>query len=148
MRSLRINADRLQNNIRELGMFGLNEETRGLDRTTFTEAELAARQWLKSKLLALQLKVRVDEAANIWATRRGAGQGMHPESRMLWNIQRFPEIQRFQEIWLEWRVQILQEIPQLPVASAFPAEHIAAFPSSHSAHISIRSRTAVNMTVR
>lgn len=75
MRSLRINADRLQNNIRELGMFGLNEETGGLDRTTFTEAELAARQWLKSKLLALQLKVRVDEAANIWATRRGAGQG-------------------------------------------------------------------------
>ncbi|MEK3687452.1 Zn-dependent hydrolase [Paenibacillus sp. FSL R10-2736] len=75
MRALRINAERLQNNIRELAMFGLNEQTGGLDRTTFTEAELAARQWLKSKLLDLQLRVRVDEAANIWATRRGAGQG-------------------------------------------------------------------------
>ncbi|AIQ27834.1 allantoate amidohydrolase [Paenibacillus sp. FSL P4-0081] len=75
MRALRINAERLQNNIRELAKFGLNEQTGGLDRTTFTEAELAARQWLKSKLLDLQLRVRVDEAANIWATRRGTGQG-------------------------------------------------------------------------
>lgn len=75
MRALRINAERLQNNIRELAMFGLNEQTGGLDRTTFTEAELAARQWLKSKLVDLQLTVKVDEAANIWATRRGAGQG-------------------------------------------------------------------------
>lgn len=65
MRSLRINAERLQNNIRELAKFGLNVQTGGLDRTTFTEAELAARQWLKSKLLDLQLRVRVDEAANI-----------------------------------------------------------------------------------
>ncbi|WP_245648052.1 Zn-dependent hydrolase [Paenibacillus borealis] len=79
MRALRINAERLQNNIRELAMFGLNEQTGGLDRTTFTEAELAARQWLKSKLLNLQLTVRVDEAANIWATRRGAGEGTASE---------------------------------------------------------------------
>ena len=74
MRSLRINADRLQNNIKELASFGLNEVTGGLDRTTFTPAELAARQWLKGKLRELRLEVRVDEAANIWATRSGSGE--------------------------------------------------------------------------
>lgn len=73
MRSLRMNADRLQSHIRELASFGLNEDTQGLDRTTFTPAELAARQWLKGKLRDLQLTVRVDEAANIWAVRGGGG---------------------------------------------------------------------------
>lgn len=70
---LRINASRLQCNIRELGMFGLNEATGGLDRTTFTAAELAAREWLKAELRRLHLTVRVDAAANIWAVRSGAG---------------------------------------------------------------------------
>ncbi|WNS41203.1 Zn-dependent hydrolase [Paenibacillus sp. MMS20-IR301] len=77
---LRINAERLQHNIRELGMFGLNEATGGLDRTTFTPAELAAREWLKGKLLELELAVRVDEAANIWAVRSGVERADPPEA--------------------------------------------------------------------
>ncbi|KWX75160.1 allantoate amidohydrolase [Paenibacillus jilunlii] len=75
---LRINASRLQSNIRELAIFGLNQATGGLDRTTFTPAELAAREWLKAELLRLNLAVRVDAAANIWAVRSGAG-GRSPD---------------------------------------------------------------------
>lgn len=78
MNTLRINAVRLQNNIRDLALFGLNEATGGLDRTTFTAAELAARDWLRHKLLHLQLQVRVDEAANIWALRNGDAETVLP----------------------------------------------------------------------
>lgn len=65
-----INAKRLEEMIYELGQFGLNEKG-GLDRTTFTKPELAARDWLKEKLEKLHLTIKVDPAANIWATRKG-----------------------------------------------------------------------------
>lgn len=65
-----VNPKRLQASIWELGKIGLNEKG-GLDRTTFTEAELAARNWLKRELKKVHLQVRVDEAANIWAKRNG-----------------------------------------------------------------------------
>lgn len=67
---MKINIQRLQNNIEELGKIGLNEHG-GLDRTTFTDAELTARKWLCKKLKDQQLDVRLDEAANIWARRPG-----------------------------------------------------------------------------
>lgn len=70
MNTLRINAARLQDKIRLLSAFGINDAG-GLDRTTFTPAELAAREWLKNQLRQLRLSVRVDEAANIWAVRNG-----------------------------------------------------------------------------
>lgn len=76
LNELRINASRLQNKIGALARFGLNEATGGLDRTTFTAAELAAREWLEDELLQLQLEVRVDEAANIWARRAGAADNL------------------------------------------------------------------------
>ncbi|MRN51632.1 Zn-dependent hydrolase [Paenibacillus monticola] len=78
MNTLRINAERLQNNIRDLAMFGLNEVTGGLERTTFTAAELSAREWLRDKLHHLQLQVRVDEAANVWAFRSGDSEAALP----------------------------------------------------------------------
>lgn len=76
MKVLRIDAARLEKDIRELGRIGLNGQG-GLDRTTFTPPELAARDWLKAKLAELGLDVRVDEAANIWAVRPG-GDGKLP----------------------------------------------------------------------
>lgn len=72
VKELRINAVRLQKNIEALARFGLNGATGGLDRTTFTAAELAAREWLEDQLFRLQLEVRVDEAANIWGRRSGS----------------------------------------------------------------------------
>ncbi len=70
MTKYRINAKRLRLAIEELANFGQNDKG-GLDRTTFTEAELAARNWLKKTLKKINLDVRVDEAANIWAKREG-----------------------------------------------------------------------------
>lgn len=75
MKTLTINAARLAKTIQELGKIGMNGQG-GLDRTTFTAAELEARDWVKAKLTDLGLDVRVDEAANIWAVRRGEVGGL------------------------------------------------------------------------
>ena len=65
--TLRINIHRLQSNIEELGSIGRNE-TNGLDRVTFNEFDLEAREWFKHQLTTLQLPFKVDAAANIWTT--------------------------------------------------------------------------------
>ena len=65
--TLRINIKRLQANIEELGKIGRNE-TNGLDRITFNEFDLEAREWFKHQLTSLQLPYKVDAAANIWTT--------------------------------------------------------------------------------
>ncbi|MED4054572.1 Zn-dependent hydrolase [Niallia taxi] len=70
-RKLSINIARLKTDIEELGEFGKNNKG-GLDRTTFISSELAAREWLKSRLEHSNLVVKVDEAANIWGKRKGA----------------------------------------------------------------------------
>ncbi|NUU60124.1 Zn-dependent hydrolase [Paenibacillus agri] len=70
LKQLRINSKRLEESIHELAEFGLNENG-GMDRTTFTPDELAARDWLKDQLEQLALELRVDQAANIWAKRPG-----------------------------------------------------------------------------
>ncbi|RCW42231.1 Zn-dependent hydrolase [Paenibacillus prosopidis] len=69
-KQLRVNTARLEQSIHALAMFGRNEHG-GLDRTTFTPAELAARDWLKDQLARIALEIRVDQAANIWAVRKG-----------------------------------------------------------------------------
>ncbi|MFS0785138.1 M20 family metallo-hydrolase [Shouchella sp. 1P09AA] len=71
--TIKINRARLEASIHELGQFGINKDG-GLDRTTFTEAELQARNWLKQQLDQLSLNVYTDEAANIWAKRSGKHQ--------------------------------------------------------------------------
>lgn len=68
---IKINMDRLVSNLQTLGKIGLNESG-GLDRTAFTDAELQARNWLFEKLNAINLTVKVDEIANIWAKREGS----------------------------------------------------------------------------
>lgn len=72
---LRIQPDRLQQSIEKLASFGRNEQG-GLDRTTFTPAELEARDWLKQELKSLRLNVVVDQAANIWGKRPGSECGL------------------------------------------------------------------------
>lgn len=67
---LQIQPDRLERQLQELGQFGRNERG-GLDRSTFTQAELEAREWLKNQLRELGLNVKIDTAANIWAKREG-----------------------------------------------------------------------------
>ncbi|MGG3640215.1 Zn-dependent hydrolase [Bacillus gobiensis] len=72
---LRIQPDRLHKSIEKLASFGRNE-LGGLDRTTFTPAELEARDWLKQELQSLGLDVVVDQAANIWGKRPGSESGL------------------------------------------------------------------------
>lgn len=60
----------MQRKIEELSQFGKNEKG-GLDRTTFTAAELAARKWLQTQCVSLGLDSKCDPAANIWAFRNG-----------------------------------------------------------------------------
>ncbi len=74
-KTLRVNAARIQARIQELGEIGRNAGG-GMDRTTFTPAELEARDWLQDRLRELKLDVRVDEAANIWARREGMDGGL------------------------------------------------------------------------
>ncbi|WP_077211941.1 Zn-dependent hydrolase [Bacillus dakarensis] len=71
----RVDPKRIQQRLEELGRYGRNEQG-GIDRTTFTKAELAARYWLRHELVALHLDVRIDEAANIWARRKGRDESL------------------------------------------------------------------------
>ncbi|GAF19593.1 LOW QUALITY PROTEIN: N-carbamoyl-L-amino acid hydrolase [Bacillus sp. JCM 19046] len=73
---LRINRKRLEQSIHTLGAIGVNEHG-GLDRTTFTDAELAARDWLKKELERTELALYVDEAANIWGRREAESDKKH-----------------------------------------------------------------------
>lgn len=68
---LTVNSKRIENYLSELGQIGRNSNG-GIDRITFTESELNARSWLKTKLVELGLETIVDEAANIWGKRRGS----------------------------------------------------------------------------
>ncbi|WP_080831710.1 Zn-dependent hydrolase [Cohnella massiliensis] len=70
MMELQVDPRRIARRIEELGRIGRNAEG-GMDRTTFTPAELEAREWLKARLRELGLAVRVDAAANVWARREG-----------------------------------------------------------------------------
>jgi N-carbamoyl-L-amino-acid hydrolase len=72
---LQIQSHRLQNSSEKLASFGKNKQG-GLDRTTFTPAELEARDWLKHELQSLNLEVKVDQAANIWGKRPGRESGL------------------------------------------------------------------------
>lgn len=70
VKKLSVNKQRIEAKLFALGKIGRNENG-GLDRTTFTPAEIEARNWLKKELNRLHLTVHVDQAANIWAKREG-----------------------------------------------------------------------------
>lgn len=67
---LSVNKQRIEQKLFALGEIGRNANG-GMDRTTFTPAEMEARNWLKQELHSLNLAVHVDEAANIWGRREG-----------------------------------------------------------------------------
>jgi len=57
--------------LRELAR--LTSDENGAQRVAFTKTWVATRAWLRGKLEALPVEVHVDEAGNLWATLRGAG---------------------------------------------------------------------------
>lgn len=69
--NITINRDRIENNLKQLSLFGINENG-GIDRSIGSDADKNARKWLISKLdKELDYKVNIDPIANIWATVNG-----------------------------------------------------------------------------
>lgn len=69
---IKINKDRIQRNLKELSLFGINESG-GIDRSIGSDADKNARKWLINKLeKELEGKVNIDPIANIWATIHGS----------------------------------------------------------------------------
>jgi N-carbamoyl-L-amino-acid hydrolase len=62
---VKINTDRLKQNLEELAGFGALE-TGGIARASFSRADLAARRWLVEKINAAGLSATRDAAGNIW----------------------------------------------------------------------------------
>ncbi len=67
-----INLTRFQEHLRELSGIGRHEEDGGLYRMAFTEADMMGKEWLKEKMEAAGLEVRVDGAGNAIGLWRGA----------------------------------------------------------------------------
>ena len=61
--TLHVDADRLRADFEALSAFGATDDG-GLERTTFSEAHLAARAWFLERGRAAGLETRVDSAAN------------------------------------------------------------------------------------
>lgn len=69
---VRINLERLQSNLEELGRIG-RDPRGGVSRPSFSKADLEARVWLKKKIEAAGLAFRLDGAGNIFGQLGGDG---------------------------------------------------------------------------
>ncbi len=67
-----INLARLRDNLEALGRFG-RREGGGLTRPSFGEADRRARDWLTARMKEAGLRVRLDEAGNLWGRIEGDG---------------------------------------------------------------------------
>jgi len=70
--SLRINRERLQQNLHALSRIGLSAEDHGIYRMAFTDAEMEGKQWLEDRLTEAGLESWRDGAANVWGRLSGA----------------------------------------------------------------------------
>jgi N-carbamoyl-L-amino-acid hydrolase len=64
--SLAVNADRLRDDLETLGKIGRTPGA-GLTRTSFSDADMQAREWYQASCRAAGLNVRVDAAGNMFA---------------------------------------------------------------------------------
>jgi N-carbamoyl-L-amino-acid hydrolase len=69
---MRINLDRLKNDIVELGQIG-RDSRGGISRPSFSKADLEARDWLKDRIESAGLQLRQDGAGNIFGRLEGSG---------------------------------------------------------------------------
>lgn len=61
----RLDIDRVERDITAISQFGFNEDDRGVYRQGFSEADMAARQWLREQFDALGMTHRIDGAGNV-----------------------------------------------------------------------------------
>lgn len=64
-KDLRININRLKNDLLTLGNIGLNPETGGVTRQGFTAIDFEGRHWLQKQYEAIGLSSRIDQAGNV-----------------------------------------------------------------------------------
>lgn len=76
---LKVNEDRLENRIMELAQFGIQENGE-TERVAFSDADIAAQQWVVSQLKGMGLATYIDDAGNIVATRFGTDRDKKPIS--------------------------------------------------------------------
>jgi N-carbamoyl-L-amino-acid hydrolase len=75
----KVNQDRLEKRIFELAEFGLQENGE-TERVAFSDADVAAQQWVIQRLNELGLEVHIDFAGNIIAKRPGKKSSLKPIS--------------------------------------------------------------------
>lgn len=73
----RVDADRLNRWLSELGAFGRNADG-GIDRVAYSDADLQAREWVSGVLREAGLNVRIDAAANLLGRREGSSSELPP----------------------------------------------------------------------
>ena len=80
---IRINPDRLKNDITELSQIG-RDKNGGISRPSFSKPDLETRDWLKNRIEDAGLIVRQDGAGNIFGRIEGEGKtvmaGSHLDS--------------------------------------------------------------------
>jgi len=74
-----VNQDRLEKRIIELAQFGIQENGE-TERVAFSDADIAAQQWVIKSLKNLGLEVHVDFAGNIIGKRKGKNASLKPIS--------------------------------------------------------------------
>ncbi|OCC22969.1 Zn-dependent hydrolase [Croceicoccus estronivorus] len=60
-----VNIERIEHDITAISKFGFNEEDRGVYRQGFSEADMAARQWLRDQFETLGMVHEIDGAGNV-----------------------------------------------------------------------------------
>ncbi len=74
---LTVNQDRLENRIKELAQFGIQENGE-TERVAFSDADIAAQQWVVSQLKGMGLATSIDYVGNIVAKRYGTDKNAKP----------------------------------------------------------------------
>ena len=75
--SYQVNIDRLTENFNKLKSFS-DPNTKGNQRVAFSDYNVEALQWLKSKLTSMGHEVNIDYAGNLVAKRKGTDNTLHP----------------------------------------------------------------------
>ena len=65
MPDVRIQLDRLEQDLHDLARFGRNPDGRGITRPGLTQVDMDARLWLKQRMEELGMNVRIDGVANV-----------------------------------------------------------------------------------
>ncbi|SKB42222.1 Zn-dependent hydrolase [Maribacter arcticus] len=76
---LTVNQDRLEKRITKLAQFGIQENGE-TERVAFSDADVAAQQWVISQLKEMGIETHIDFAGNIIGTRKGTSASKKPIS--------------------------------------------------------------------